>query len=95
MFFQLGTGNTLADSFTRAGFAGVRSERIATDLLYDSGDAAADAAFAGGPVAMAYSRFDEDTRAGARSDYIASIARFRAGDTYRIPGEFVVARASR
>jgi SAM-dependent methyltransferase len=95
MFFQLGTGSTLADSFRRAGFARVTSDRISTELGYDSGDAAADAAFAGGPVAMAYSRFDEETRAGARAEYLASIAQYRVGDGYRIPGEFVIARAER
>lgn len=95
MFFQLGTGNALADSFTRAGFARVQSDRIATTLRYDSGDAAADAAFAGGPVAMAYSRFDEAMRESARADYIASIAAYRDGEGYRIPGEFVIARADR
>ena len=56
MFFQLGTGTALADSVTRAGFARVASDCTSTELLYDSGDAAADAVFAGGPVAMAYSR---------------------------------------
>jgi SAM-dependent methyltransferase len=95
MFFQLGTGNAMADSFTRAGFARVTTERIASELLYQDGDAAADAAFAGGPVAMAYSRFDEEARASARADYVASIARYRDGNGYRIPGEFVVARADR
>lgn len=93
MFFQLGTGDALAESFKRAGFRRVASERIVTMLHYDSGDAAADAAFAGGPVAMAYSRFDDATRASARADYIASIGAFRDGDGYRIPGEFVIARA--
>jgi ubiquinone/menaquinone biosynthesis C-methylase UbiE len=93
LFFQLGTGSSLADSFTRAGFSQVESDRIATDLRYDTDDAAADAAFAGGPVAMAYSRFDDVTRASARADYIASIARYRDGAGYRIPGEFVIVRA--
>lgn len=94
LFFQLGTGDSLAECFVQAGFTGVQTERISTELVYDSGDAAADAAFAGGPVAMAYSRFDDETRASARADYIASIDRFRAGDGYRIPGEFVVTRAN-
>ncbi len=92
MFFQLGTGDALADSFTRAGFARLRSDRVSSELCYDNGDSAADAAFAGGPVAMAYSRFDDATRASARADYLASIARYRAGDGYRIPGEFVIVR---
>jgi hypothetical protein len=65
------------------------------ELVYDSGDAAADAAFAGGPVAMAYARFDEATRAGARAAYIASIAQYRERDGYRIPGEFVISKASK
>jgi SAM-dependent methyltransferase len=93
MFFQLGTGDSMAQCFRQAGFRDVVVERVSTDLLYDSGDAAADAAFAGGPVAMAYSRFDEETRAGARADYIASIDAYRDGEGYRIPGEFVIARA--
>jgi SAM-dependent methyltransferase len=95
MFFQLGTGNALADCFTRAGFSRVTTERLSTELLYDNGDAAADAAFVGGPVALAYSRFDEPTRASARADYLASIAQYYDGRRYRIPGEFVVTRADR
>jgi ubiquinone/menaquinone biosynthesis C-methylase UbiE len=91
MFFQLGTGDTLGVRLTDAGFSRVRSERITTELIYSSGDAAADAAFAGGPVAMAYSRFDDATRASAREDYLASIERYRVGEGYRLPGEFVVA----
>jgi ubiquinone/menaquinone biosynthesis C-methylase UbiE len=92
MFFQLGTAGSLAECFARAGFSDVVTERISTELIYDSADAAADAAFAGGPVAMAYSRFDEATRLAARADYVASIARFHDGAAYRIPAEFVVAR---
>jgi ubiquinone/menaquinone biosynthesis C-methylase UbiE len=95
MFFQLGTGDSLADSFTRAGFARAQSDRISTELWYDTGDAAADAAFAGGPVAMAYSRFDDVTRASARVDYLSSIAKYRDGEGYCIPGEFVITRADR
>jgi len=94
MFFQLGTGESLAESLTRAGFEHAQTERLSTELLYDSGDAAADAAFAGGPVAMAYSRFDDETRESARAEYIASIAQYRKGNGYRIPGEFVISKAS-
>jgi ubiquinone/menaquinone biosynthesis C-methylase UbiE len=95
MFFQLGTGDALADSFTRAGFARVTSDRLSTELLYENGDAAAEAAFAGGPVAMAYSRFDDATRASARAAYVSSIASYRDGEGFRIPGEFVITRADR
>lgn len=48
------------------------------------------ATFVGGPVAMAYSRFDEETRAAAHAEYIESIAPYRNGSGYLIPGEFVV-----
>ena len=95
MFFQLGTGDSLADSFTRSGFRDAHTVRLSTELLYESGDAAADAAFAGGPVAMAYSRFDDASRESARTEYIESIAQYREGDRYRIPGEFVVTKASK
>ena len=36
------------------------------------------AAFVGGPVAMAYSRFDETMRNEAHAEYLASIAAFKA-----------------
>lgn len=93
MFFHLGTGSSLADSFTRAGFRRVESARISTLLHYDDAETAADAAFAGGPVAMAYSRFDDATRASARAEYLESIQPYRVGDGYRIPGEFAIVRA--
>ena len=91
MFFRLGTGNTLAGTFADARFTGVREERISTALEYENGDQAIGAAFAGGPVAMAYSRFDERMRVEAHAEYLESIAPFRRGDGgYDVPGEFVV-----
>ena len=63
--------------------------------MYDCAQAALDAAFKGGPVALAYSRFDADTRDRAEAEYLASIDRYRNGSGYRIPGEFVVASAWR
>jgi ubiquinone/menaquinone biosynthesis C-methylase UbiE len=95
MFFRLGTGDTLAQSFLDAGLSGVRIERIATVLAYDSEEQAIGAAFAGGPVAMAYSRFDEPMRQAAHAEYLESIAAFRRGDGYEVPGEFVVVRGER
>lgn len=90
MFFQLGSGNVLASLFEKAGFKDVSEDRIATTLEYDSQDAACGAAFAGGPVALAYSRFDDTTREEAHAEYLTSIEPFRTGNDYRIPGEFVV-----
>ena len=91
MFFRLGTGRTLASEMEYAGLNSVVDERLATALPYSDGDAASDAAFIGGPVALAYSRFSEETRTEVRAEYMASIRDFRSNEGYRIPGEFVVA----
>ena len=90
MFFQLGTGDVQKMLFEQAGFRDVRTDRITTTLDYESGEEACLAAFAGGPVAMAYSRFDDTTRAGAYAEYLESIASYRRGSGYAVPGEFVV-----
>jgi hypothetical protein len=95
MFFQLGTSDQLARSFSAAGFREVASERISSILAYASGDDACGAAFEGGPVAMAYSRFDADMRASAHAEYLSSIASWRSGEGYGVPGEFVLASAQR
>ena len=90
MFFRLGTGDTLAMAFAEAGFTEVVSVRIDAPLRYASADEACEASFAGGPVALAYDRFDESTRRAVHGEYLASIAAFREGSEYSIPGEFVV-----
>ena len=90
MFFQLGTLDALQRDFEAAGFSEVVTERVSATLKYDSGEDACGAAFAGGPVALAYSRFDEDTKEAAHADYLASIEPFRNGTGYAIPGEFVI-----
>lgn len=92
MFFQQGTGDNLRTDMTAAGFTNIEVDRLSTVLEYDSADAALGAAFVGGPVAMAYSRFDEQVRADAHAEYLESIERFKQGSGYAIPGEFVVAR---
>jgi ubiquinone/menaquinone biosynthesis C-methylase UbiE len=91
LFFQLGTKDSLARSFTQAGFTDVRSTRLEVELQYASDDEALNAAFRGGPVALAYSRFDAPTREAVHAEYLQSIEAFRHGSAYRIPGEFVVA----
>ena len=91
LFFQLGTKDSLERSFTQAGFADVRFERLEVELSYASSEEALSAAFRGGPVALAYSRFDEVTRQAVHTEYLQSIEGFRDGVGYRIPGEFVVA----
>lgn len=93
MFFQLGTGDSLRTHLEEAGFTSIHVDRLSTILEYGSPDEAIGAAFVGGPVAMAYSRFDEATREDVHAEYLESIAPFRRGAGYAIPGEFVVARA--
>jgi ubiquinone/menaquinone biosynthesis C-methylase UbiE len=95
LFFRLGTGEALAMTYEAAGFADIVSERLNTTLLYDSPDDACGAAFAGGPVALAYSRFSEQTCAEAHAEYLASIEPYRNGNGYNIPGEFVIVRGWR
>ena len=96
LFFNLGVGDALARLCSDAGLANVDSRRMATTLLYADGNDACDAAFVGGPVALAWSRFDAATRACARARYLAAIASWRQADgSYRLPGEFVVVVAAR
>jgi ubiquinone/menaquinone biosynthesis C-methylase UbiE len=93
MFFHLGTKDMLAHAFAAAGFVEVRLERLTTTLCYACAEDALAAVFRGGPVALAYSRFDAATRQAVHAEYLDSIAAYRVGDGYRIPGEFVVAAA--
>ena len=95
MFFQTGTKDVLAQTMTMAGFAGVVHERLDSPLHYDSDEEAIGAAFLGGPVALAYSRMDEPVRESAHEEYLASIAPYRNGKAYDVPGEFVIAVGKR
>ncbi len=95
LFFQLGGGDALQKAFAAAGFDSIHVERLSTILEYVSAEDAIGAAFAGGPVALAYSRFDESTRESAHAEYLDSIERFRSGSGFRIPGEFVICRGFR
>lgn len=90
LFFQLGHPGMLADLCKAAGFTDLREERIAAPLYYESAGQACDAAFVGGPVAMAWSRFDAETRRRVQARYVDAIEPWRDGQGYRIPGEFVL-----
>lgn len=95
LFFQLGTGEALRFSHEAAGFGEITVDRLETVIVYDSPEAACGAAFAGGPVALAYSKFDDVTRQEAHAEYLASIEDYRTSSGYEIPGEFVVARGTK
>lgn len=91
LFFSLGQGDALARACAAAGFDAVSTSRLAATLVYADADRACDAAFAGGPVALAWSRFDAAVRTRVRARYVESIAPWRRGDGYEVPGEFVIA----
>jgi ubiquinone/menaquinone biosynthesis C-methylase UbiE len=91
MFFQTGTKDVLALSMKQAGFSDIRLERLDVTLSYASGEELLGAMFLGGPVALAYSKFDEATREAVHSEFLESVAAHRTGEGYAIPGEFVVA----
>jgi ubiquinone/menaquinone biosynthesis C-methylase UbiE len=93
LFFRLGRGDALARACADAGFEAIELRRIAVSLDYADGEAACDAALVGGPVALAWSRFDAPTRARVRAEYLEAIAPWRVGTGYRLPGEFVVVGA--
>jgi ubiquinone/menaquinone biosynthesis C-methylase UbiE len=94
LFFRLGRGDALARLCVDAGLEIRQQSRITTTLEFADDAAACDAALVGGPVALAWSRFDEQVRTRVRRRYLEAIAGWRHGERYRIPAEFVVVAAS-
>ncbi len=90
LFFQLGTGNNLYQTFQKVGFEDLQSDRFDVTLQYESDEEAIIGAFLGGAVALAYRKFQEKTKEKAHEEYIDSIQPFGNGSGYDIPGEFVV-----
>ena len=95
MFFRVGTGNTLEEALRAAGLVDLQLSHPPTTIHYTDADAACDAAFLSGPVALAYSRFDESTRLSVRAEYLASIEPWRNGERFEIPGTFVIGSGRR
>ena len=89
MFFQLGGQGALEYAFTKAGFGDLREERIDRPLSFANEHDVLAAVFAGGPVALPYSKFSPEMRDEVHGEYMESIAQYRRGDGYEIPGEFV------
>lgn len=90
LFFQQGTGNTLALNYESAGFEEITTDRFTSDLNFEDDDQACVAAFLGGAVAMAYNKFEQDTREEVHQEYLDSISEYARGDGYSVPGEFVI-----
>lgn len=95
LFFQLGTGNALQNSFKNAGFEEITYTRFSTNLIFENDEDACVAAFWGGAVALAYQKFDEETKQEAHKEYLDSIQKFSNGKGYHIPGEFVIVRGKK
>ena len=94
LFFRLGQAQALARACREAGFDVITPLVVTTTLDYVDSEQACGAAFAGGPVALAWSRFDDTTRRRVTDRYMESIARWRRDDgSYRVPGEFRIVTA--
>lgn len=90
LFFGLGQPGALAQLGRQVGLALAGEQRLTTTLDYANAEQACAAAFAGGPVALAWSRFDAEARERACAHYLEAIEPWREGSGYRIPAEFVV-----
>lgn len=89
MFFRLGGGQALHTALSGANLQRVHTERIATTIHYADATTACDAAFEGGPVALAYSRFDPPTCEAVRHEYLDSLQPWARTGGFALPGEFV------
>jgi ubiquinone/menaquinone biosynthesis C-methylase UbiE len=94
LFFRLGQAEALAELCVATGLQVTRQVRLTTTLSYRDEDEACNAAFVGGPVALAWSRLDPAARMRARARYLESIAPWRKNHLFRIPGQFVIVTAS-
>jgi len=93
LFFRLGQQDTLARLCAEATFEAIKRRRISTTLTFSDANEACDAAFVGGPVALAWSRFSDEIRMRTRARYLDAIEPWRHGRSYDIPGEFVIVGA--
>jgi len=94
LFFRLGQSDMLSQLCSRLGWAAVHRQRITTTLDHASAQEACDAAFVGGPVALAWSRFSDTTKARVRARYLETIDPWRNGLGFHIPAEFVIVTAT-
>ena len=91
LFFGLGSVGALTTDLKAAGFTKVEERRIESVLSFDSSEKLLSAMIDGGAVALAAKRFDDETRKNVEGAFLESVATFRNGNRYEIPGEFVIA----
>lgn len=94
LFFQLGQEDALAQLCLAEQFEDVVQHRLTATLDYADADAACKAAFVGGPVALAWSRFDDEVKARVCARYVESISAWRHEQGFHVPGEFVIVAAT-
>jgi ubiquinone/menaquinone biosynthesis C-methylase UbiE len=94
LFFRLGQQDALVRLCADVKFEAIQHRRISTTLTFANASDACNAAFVGGPVALAWSRFSDEVRARVRAGYMNAIEKWRCGEGFRIPGEFVIAAAA-
>jgi hypothetical protein len=95
LFFGLGQGDALARRCAAAGLQVTLERRRSDTLDYADAVQACAAAFAGGPVALAWSRFDATVRERVQSRYLESIEPWRRGLGYSLPAEYVIVAVRR
>jgi SAM-dependent methyltransferase len=95
LFFGLGQGEALARRCASAGLQVTLQRRRSDTLDYRDAAEACAAAFAGGPVALAWSRFNLTVRERVQLRYLESIAPWRRGQGYRVPAEYLIVKAER
>lgn len=95
LFFALGQEGALARCCTSAGLQVTLQRRRSDTLDYADGDDMCAAAFAGGPVALAWSRFDAPVRERLQSRYLEATAPWRLDGGYRLPAEYLILIARR
>ncbi|MEM7172945.1 MAG: methyltransferase domain-containing protein [Pseudomonadota bacterium] len=93
LFFGLGASGALSSDMEAAGFSRIEEQRLDLSLVFDGEERALAALIDGGAVALATKRFDAATRQAVDQELLASIADYREGDRFTIPGEFVIASA--
>lgn len=93
LFFQLGFEGALTRAFSQAGFEVKSEERLSRQLDFPGDREMLAAVFKGGAVAMAYSRFSDETREDVHREFLGSVEAYRRDGAYSLPGEFVFALA--
>jgi len=95
LFFSLGAGDSLRQSFEKQGFESVKTHRIKTTLNFNNKADLLGAMIDGGAVALAAKRFDDTTRQKVENEFLDSVSEYCVDDCYRIPAEFVVVKGEK